>query len=90
MTDELKLTVNITLLAELTDQLLNQDIASPDWVFALVIVPVRNTMIGGRAVVLANVPNDDVQHMLGNALRSLKETNEDDPVVTPGKPPSLS
>ena len=90
MTDELKLTVNITLLAELTDQLLNQDIASPDWVFALVIVPVRNTMIGGRAVVLANVPNDDVQHMLGNALRSLEEASEDDPVVTPGKPPSLS
>ena len=70
MTD-ITLDVKITSLAEIMDRLLNNNMEDPDWVFALIVVPTTRTMIGGTAAVLANVPNTDVQHILGNALRSL-------------------
>jgi len=90
MTD-ITLDVKITSLAEIMDRLLNNNMEDPDWVFALIVVPTTRTMIGGTAAVLANVPNTDVQHILGNALRSLSEATESGELPSEqDKPPSLS
>lgn len=75
MTD-ITLDVKITSLAEIMDRLLNNNMEEPDWVFALIVVPTTHTMIGGTAAIMSNVPNTDVQHILGNALRSLSEATD--------------